>query len=204
MKNLLKKFTILSIIVIVFGCSKDDVSSSTPCVPITCLNGGTSKPDCGCDCPIGYTGNNCGTQVTPTKITISKVVISNFPAFRTVPTTWGTTWDYNPLNSIDNNPDLYLVFINSTSTYFNTVSNKIVNAVAGTQYTYNFTTPVQITNVNAIHNITLYNWNSSGNDDEMGTKTFTPSAIINNFPSIITVTDSNTNFQVKFYVTYTW
>lgn len=204
MKNLLKKMAILSISIFLFGCSSDSTSTTTPCVPITCLNGGISNSDCGCNCPTGYTGANCGTQVTPTKISISKVVISNFPAFRSVSASWGNTWDWNPLNTINNNPDLYLVFINSSTTYFNTVSNRFNDAVSGTQYTYNFTTPIQITNVNALHNITLYNWNTSGNDDEMGSITFTPYSSNNNFPSIITQTDSNTNFQVKFYVTYTW
>ena len=200
MKTLFKKIAVLSIAIMVFGCSKDSASTSTPCVPITCLNGGISKPDCGCSCPTGYTGANCGTQVTPTKISISKVVISNFPALKSD----GSTWDWNPLNSLNNNPDIYLVFINSSSTYFNTVANKFDDAVAGTQYTYTFSTPVQITNVTELENITLYNWNTSGNDDQMGTITFTPYSSTNNFPSVITETDSSTNFQVKFYVTYTW
>lgn len=185
---------------LVFGCSNDDTPTSKPCVPITCLNGGISTPDCGCSCPIGYTGENCGTQVTPTKISISKVVISNFPAKKTDE----STWDYNPLNSVNNNPDLYLLFINSTTIIFNTVTNKIDDAVAGTQYTYTFSTPIQITNFNALHSIILYNWNTSGNDDKMGQITFTPYSSTNNFPSVITQTDSSTNFQIKFYVTYTW
>lgn len=188
---------VLTVAMLIFGCSED---SSTPCIPINCLNGGTSNSDCGCNCPTGYTGSNCGTQITPTKISISKVVITNFPALNPL----GSTWDLNPLNPINNNPDIYLVFINSTSTYFNTLSNRFNDAISGTEYTYTFTTPVEITNINSLHNITLYNWNTSGADDEMGSITFTPYSNTNNFPSIITQTDSSTNFQVKFYVTYTW
>ncbi len=198
-KSFLKSIVVLIMIVLVLSCSSDS-DSSTPCVPITCLNGGVSNSSCGCNCPTGYSGNNCSTQLTPTQILVSKVVISNFPA--TKPN--GTSWDFNPVNPINNNPDLYLVFINSTQTYFNSVNNRFDDAVAGNQYTYNFTTPVIITSVNNLHNITLYNYNTSGADDEMGSVTFTPYSNTNNFPSIITVTDNVNGFQAQFHVTYQW
>ena len=198
-KSFLKSIIGLIMIVLVLSCSSDS-DSSTPCTPIACLNGGVSNSNCGCNCPAGYSGNNCSTQLTPTQILISKVVISNFPA--TKPN--GTSWDFNPVNPINNNPDLYLVFINSTQTYFNSVNNRFDDAIAGNQYTYNFTTPVIITSVNNLHNITLYNYNTSGADDEMGSVTFTPYSNTNNFPSIIIVTDNVNGFQAQFHVTYQW
>ena len=67
----------LLIIALFFGCSKDDSSSS--CTPIACLNGGVSTFDCGCNCPQGYIGSNCGTQVTPTSIKITKIRVKKFP-----------------------------------------------------------------------------------------------------------------------------
>jgi len=185
--NFFKPLALLIVLIFNFSCSTESESPNPTPVVV--------------NCPLGYSGVNCGVQKKPISIMISKVVITNFPAFKPN----GSTWDSGFLNPISNNPDIYLLFINSSYlVYFNTSANRFNDAVAGTQYTYTFATPISITDVNILHNITLYNYNPSSPDDEMGSINFTPYSNSNGFPSIITQTNGANTFQVKFYVTYAW
>jgi hypothetical protein len=108
MKILLKTL-FLALTLTFFSCSNG--SDSEPCIPITCLNGGISNIDCGCDCPIGYTGVNCSEQVTPSKITITKFTVKVFPITQTN----GDNWDSWLTNSDDAFPDIYITLSDSNS-----------------------------------------------------------------------------------------
>lgn len=58
MKTFSKLLLFVAVLAIPFaGCKEED-----PCEGVTCLNGGTCA-DGSCDCPAGYTGSNCGTEV---------------------------------------------------------------------------------------------------------------------------------------------
>ncbi len=43
------------------GCSSDD-GDADPCPTVQCQNGG-NKVNCACDCPAGFTGPNCETEI---------------------------------------------------------------------------------------------------------------------------------------------
>jgi hypothetical protein len=87
MEKLIKFFTIFILVLFFSSCSSD--SSDDGCTPITCLNGGISNSNCGCDCPQGFTGSNCSTQIMPTSIKILKVRVKKFPNLKDN----GDQWD---------------------------------------------------------------------------------------------------------------
>jgi len=136
MKNCIKGLSMLLMIAMFFGCSKDESSSS--CTPIACLNGGVSTPDCGCDCPQGYTGTNCGTQVMPLQILITKIKVTAFPST----TTNGNFWDQGAIGNLVR-PDIFpYLTLGSTALLQGTAVQDAVNTSV---YTWTPTTPVVLT-----------------------------------------------------------
>jgi hypothetical protein len=152
MKNCIKGLSMLLMIAMFFGCSKDDSSSS--CTPIACLNGGVSTPDCGCDCPIGFTGPNCSTQVTPTKILITKIKVKNFPNKKPDGV---TTWDDFIFTSY-NSPDIFPFLTLGSITLFQ--GSDFQDAISNGNGTDNFTwipsTPIEIVAINSQFSLDLY------------------------------------------------
>ena len=58
------KFIALFVMLLFFtACPDDDIGNS--CIDVICQNGGTVQPDCICQCPEGFTGNDCSTQLNP-------------------------------------------------------------------------------------------------------------------------------------------
>lgn len=53
-----------------------------------CYNNGTANSDCGCDCPLNYTGMDCSEQREPNEIIITKVTVEGFPVDND-----GSWWD---------------------------------------------------------------------------------------------------------------
>ena len=178
------------------GCSSD--SSAPACIPITCLNGGISTADCGCNCPINYTGINCSEEKTPTQIIISKAVITKFPALRTN----GSYWDTNIITTNNKFPDIY-IRLNDTAVLIDTRANYIDNASSSFNYTWTFTTPIVVTNVKDFKSLRMYDYSSTG-DEQMGFTLFVPYNNGQSFPNVITVSDSSNSFEVQLYVTYQW
>ena len=197
MKTLFKKSIVLLLIFTIFSCSKDSATSSSNCTPIPCLNGGVSRPDCGCNCPQGFTGANCSTQITPTKITISKVEILNYPS--TDPSAITGYWD-NPPNT---KPDLAIVITDIfNSTVLSDTSNVPFNdASTNTTYTYTYNS-FQITNVNDLFKIELRDIDSNNSYESMESTTFSIYTTNGGFPSVIPITDGETKYNI--YVSYTW
>ena len=186
MKTLFKKSFVLFLILTTFSCSEDSETNSSP-VP---------------NCPQGYTGSNCSIQVTPTKISISKIEIVSFPA--TDPSAVTGFWDYVPLDSSQNAPDIAILFSDATtSTLFsNTSTNAFNNAQANTVYTYTYPNPIQITNVNNLFKIELRDIDSNNTFQSMSTSFFSIYNSFNNFPSVIPIINGNTKYNI--YVSYTW
>lgn len=180
-------------VTVFLSCSSD--SSSEPCIPITCLNGGTSTADCGCNCPQGYTGTDCSTLIAPTRIKINKVVVTSFPPANSLGSSWDTFYG---------NPDIYLELYNGSTPIFLSGGNFYTNANYGTEYEFVFSTPATITNVNSLHQISLYDDDAPLTPDFMASQLFTPYINSLGFQPIITITNSSEFFQVKFYVTYEW
>ena len=120
-----KIIALLIVLMLNVNCSSDSDSSTPACSPIPCLNGGTSNANCGCDCPQGYSGTNCGNITTPSKVIITKVVVKSF----------------NNLNNsgighdIANGPDIYIK-INNGSTVIYDHPTLFSNATAGLNTNY--------------------------------------------------------------------
>jgi hypothetical protein len=160
MKNLLKKIALLSVVMLVFGCSKDSPTSNTAaCTPIPCLNGGTSTSNCGCICPQGFTGSNCGTQITPSQILITKVKVSAFPST----TTNGNFWDATAVGNYVR-PDIFpYLTLGSTALLQGTAVQDAVNTSV---YTWTPTTPVVLTQsqISSQYTLSLYDEDSLTNE----------------------------------------
>ena len=108
----------LTLSVIYFGCSS---KSDDQCQTISCENGGVFI-NCECDCPDGYTGTNCQTQVTPLSITITKVTLNLFP----LTDSNGNAWDAG--GDPEARPDVYFKFIKGSSTIGVIKSMELTNA----------------------------------------------------------------------------
>ncbi len=206
MKTVLSKLSVLIIAFLFFNCSSD--SGDTPCVPITCLNGGTSTPECGCNCPQGYTGSDCSTQITPAKITISKIRVKYFPN-----TDAGSYWDVL-LPLADANialPDIYLTLQNSSLTEIYRSPTYYKNVLSdGTAY-YDFVpaTSISITSVNSVFVLNLWDYdgadsNITSSDDDMGFIVFNIYNSVGGFPSTISVLDTSKSLGFELTLSYTW
>lgn len=179
------------------ACSKDE-NTEIPCTPIPCLNNGVSNTNCGCDCPQGFGGANCGNIITPSKIIITKVIVKSF----------------NNLNNsgvghdLANGPDIYIQ-INSGSTIIYDHPSFFSNATAGlnTNYEFVLNPNLQITNVNSPLIVSLWDYDlgdtPSNADDNMGIGGFFPFNGTS-FPNSIIVTDTNTPTQFEIFFTYQW
>ncbi len=189
----------LLMIAMFFGCSKDESSSS--CTPIACLNGGVSTADCGCNCPQGYTGSNCGTQVTPTTIKITKIRVKKFPD-----TDNGSWWDVLP----NSDADIYVTLVNTS---FQTIytSGYYTDATGlGTIY-YDFTptTPITITNVTSALSIKLYDrdydiLSLTYTGSLMDSLFFNPYSSTGGFPPTITRTNDSGKLECEISLQYVW
>ena len=207
-KNIFFTFLTLSLLLSCSSDSDSDNSGATPCTPIACLNGGVSRSDCGCNCPQGYTGSNCGTQLTPSKILISKIRVNYFNNLDS-----GSNWDPSFPTSSLLTPDIYVSIqdasnntIYSTPTYYaNVLSN-------GTNY-FDFTptNAIQLPISTDFSSFTIYLYDFDGADsninsadDLMGKKLFFPYSSYGGFPTTITVTDSAYPVSFTLTVSYVW
>lgn len=200
-KYVLKSIFTLIVITAFLGCSSDS-NSTPPCTPIVCQNGGISRADCGCDCPLGYSGTNCSTQITPISITITKIRVTMFP------NSDGTAfWDTFPDSYADisvlmgrangtASPDVLW----TASTYF---SNALSN---GTNYDFIPTTPIVLTQVNTPHFLELYDYDGAdpipNADDTMGVIAFYPYSSTNDFPTTLQVRDDSIPLRFELTLSY--
>ncbi len=199
MKNLLKKIAILSVVILLFGCSKDSPTSNTAaCTPIPCLNGGVSKPDCGCSCPQGYTGNNCGTQITPTQIKITNIRVTKFPDAKPN----GSWWDTTPSNS---DADIFLTIENINSTTIWTSPTYYTDATGIGTYYYDFipTTPIIITNFTSGYYMNIWDKDTLG-PEFIDLALFNPYNTSGGFPTTKTFTNSTSTFNFTLTLSYVW
>lgn len=181
---------------LISSCSSD--SQEVQCTPIECLNNGVSNDNCGCDCPQGFTGENCGTVITPSKVIITKIVVKAF--------------DNNNSNGFRfdtaSGADIY-VKVNSGNTVIYTHSNYYPNATSGLSTNYNFVLnpSLQITNVNAPLVVSLWDYDlediPSDADDYMASSAFFPFNGIN-FPDSIIITDPSTGTKFEVFLSYQW
>jgi len=195
-----KLIALLVVLMLNINCSSDS-NDSAACTPIPCLNGGTSNANCGCNCPQGFTGANCGTLVTPTSVKISKIKVKKFPDSNN-----GNWWDILP----NSDADIYLTVENSAFTVIYNHPTYFTNATGLGTSTYDFipATPINLTNVSSAYIINLYDYDGStnnANNDFITLLAFTPfSTSQTSFPTTKTVTNSTNTFECELTYQYTW
>jgi hypothetical protein len=163
-----------------FGCSSDDKDQEIVV-----------------ECPQGFTGAGCLTQITPKKITITKITVKGFPV-----TDAGANWD----NVVDNSlPDIYVGLFNSEGQPLYVSQNYYADATTGV-FEFVPDTTLDITSIGGIYNLSLYDYDledTISNEDDLMGETFTYLYSSNGgFPAIKTV--QNGDFFYELSLKYTW
>lgn len=166
------------------GCSSDSDSSTSTPTP----------------CPQGYNGTNCNTQITPSKILITKIRVKLFPNVDSSGNNWdlGGLPDIYPSLSIINGPSSTIIY--NGEMYFQDVTS------TGSNY-FDFipTNPIEITQVNSSYVLSLLDYDGSlSNYNFMGTVAFYPYQSNNNFPTTITITDNSIPLRYELTLSYIW
>lgn len=189
--------------VFIISCSSDSgsVGGSTPCVPITCLNGGVSTPTCGCTCPQGYSGANCSTQITPSKITITKIRVKKFPNL----TPSGNNWDSFVLAGYER-PDIFPVLATFDGTTILFSGTPISDSFSYGNDTFDFipTTPINITNITNQYKLLLYDEDSNNTFELMGGFNIYLYNSSGGFPTTIAISNPTSLYGFELTVSYTW
>lgn len=202
-----KIIALLFVLILNINCSSD--SNNTPaCTPIQCLNGGISNANCGCDCPQGFTGANCSTQLLPTSIKITKIKVKYFPN-----TDNGSTWDISLPTSINASPDIYVTLENSNNIELFNSPTYFANVLSNGTNSWDFvpTTPISIPFIyfNSLK-IKLYDFDGAvsnvndGIDDLMASSIFNIYSSSGGFPTTINLSDTTTPIGYELTLQYTW
>lgn len=177
------------------GCSSDADSESCP--TINCQNGGTFT-NCECYCPDGYSGVDCGTQITPTRIKVTKITVKRFPNYDND----GLEWD------ITDGPEIFVRLGQGSGSSINLLydSGVFPNAISDGVTNYDFipTTNIYITNPLVTHTIILGDFDTANSHDLMGGFTFTPYNSLNDFPNSILLQDLSIPLSFELFFTYEW
>ncbi|MBV7270702.1 calcium-binding EGF-like domain-containing protein [Winogradskyella luteola] len=199
MRNRIFKLILLSILTTAYlGCSSD--SDSDNCETISCLNGGTFI-DCECECPQGYTGINCSTQVTPSRIIINKAIVKVFPN-----TNNGDFWDLAIPEAEDALPDIYITFQNSDLDVIYDSQTFYENAISGegTFFEFTITPNIQLTTFSDPYLINIWDYDTVDEDDFMTSFGFFTYTSNNSFPNTITVVSQSNELLVDLELSYEW
>lgn len=197
MRNQIFKLIALSMLTTAyFGCSSD----SDNCETKSCQNGGTFV-NCECECPQGYTGSNCATQVAPSKVIINKAIVKVFPN-----TDNGEFWDVAIPNAEDALPDIYITFQDSSLNVIYDSPTFYENALSegGNFYEFDITPNLEIINYDDPFLVNIWDFDTNSEDDFMTSFGFFAYNSNNNFPEVITVVSQSNEILVDLEVTYEW
>lgn len=172
------------------GYSGTNCETYDACYNVTCLNGGVCING-DCDCADGYSGPSCADQITPSRIRISKIDVTRFPATET----GGGGWD------LTSGPDIYVVLFKGDVNVW--TSPIYYENASQTSYSFEINPPYDISSPNDQYTIRLYDWDSSDADDYMGGIIFYPYNSNNGFPSVLDI-DASGNVAFDFFVSYVW
>lgn len=186
MKNTIITLFFVLFSLFLFSCEKDDETTNGssnsngnntfgPCENINCLNGGYCL-DGNCQCPVGYTGQFCETEIVPYALSITKVRVVSYPN-----TDSGAGWD------LTSGPDVYVAYGSSCcsgSTAW------IQNAGQNLSFNVNW----YISNPQAQFTIWTVDYDDFESDDIIGGITFVPRAFDNGLPNQISLSAGNINY----------
>lgn len=128
-------------------------------------------------CETGYTGSNCNTQITPSRILITNIQINSFPPTASN----GSGWD------LTDGADIFPEFLNSSQQVIKSFSsNRISNASPYASYYFTPTPSIEITNVTGQYILALYDWDGVSANDFMRGISFYPYSSTNGFPKTVT------------------
>ena len=178
-RNYVNGFLIIFFILIFISCTKE---KDTP-VPV--------KPTS--TCPTGYTGTNCGTQITPSKIRINKITITRFPQYD-----GGSNWDV--LDIGDSRPDVYVTLSLNSTVLLTSNYYQDANYYQDYDFSNSPTFPFDIVLPNTQFTIRAWDYDT-GADDYIGGINFTPYSSTGGFPSIINI-DGGGAVSFQLHVTY--
>lgn len=173
------KVFILCIMAISFlfiqACSSEEEDL---CLNVICENGGTCF-DGTCACPDGYIGSNCNEELTPSKIEISNIILTDFPG-----SNGGGPWD-----GTNGKPDLYaeILNFNNTSQVFYEDPNTIEDADTNTEYIMTPESPIDVSDVSIQYSLRIYDRDDSSDDDFVGGQKFRSYESGVGFPSEIVI-----------------
>jgi hypothetical protein len=208
MKTIFKRLFVISICVLfLFSCTNDSITE-TPCTPIICLNGGTSNASCGCDCPQGFSGTNCSTQLLPTTIKITKIKVKYFPN-----TDGSNFWDISLPSAVNASPDIYVTLQNSNNVELFNSPTYFSNVISNGTNTWDFipSAPISISFIyfNSLK-IRLYDFDGAvsnvndGVDDLMTSSIFNIYNSTGGFPATLNLLDPNTPIGYELTLQYVW
>lgn len=172
------------------GYSGAQCETFDDCFNVTCLNGGTCVNGI-CNCPDGYTGSDCSQQITPSRIRISKIDITRFPA-----TDNGAGWD------LTSGPDIYPE-LSLGNTVLYSANKFFQNADPANDYSFELSPLVNMNEPEDQYTIRLFDFDDFDADDFMGGINFTPYFDNNGFPSTLNV-DAGGDVAFTLHVTYDW
>lgn len=186
MKKTLFTFFIIAFMVISCDKSKEDID---PCAEVTCINGYCDEGSCICD--EGYKGETCSEEITPTKMTITKIKLTKFPLYNN-----GSDWD-----TWSSYPDIYFVLTKNNNVIY-TMPDYIEEA-DGSSYVL-YTGSIVLDSPLNEYVLELYDYDSAADDDFMGGVKFVPYSKGNNFPDQLNLAPSNGPVHFKVDVNYNW
>lgn len=199
MRNLI--ITLSLLLFITTSCSSDD--SDDACTPIECLNGGIETVDCGCDCPEGYSGTDCSTQITPSSITILRVNVKKFPDRKPN----GDRWDTGLFGIGGSDADLQLDILNANGNVIYISEALVDRASSGNCDDTNYFFPaVQLSGEQISSQLTFALYDEDPNDWEFmgGWQIGGLYSSNNGFPDTITIGECSDNIVFEVELDYSW
>ena len=150
---------------------------------------------CGKTCTEGFRGRNCDIEITPTKVSITKVTVKNFSALAQNLSNWdlGSSADIYPVIT---GQDISNV-VWTSNTYYD-------DALPGLNYSFTPVSEVELIYPTMLYTVGIYDFDGGtvfNEDDLVGSVQFKPYQQGLTFPKVISFTSGETSvdLEVKYY-----
>jgi hypothetical protein len=150
---------------------------------------------CGKTCTEGFRGKNCDIEITPSKVSITKVTVKSFSPLAPNLSNWdlGSSADVYPVITGENISNV----VWTATTYYN-------DAVSGNSYEFIPTSEVELIYPTMLYTVGIYDFDGGtvfNEDDLVGSVQFKPYQQGLAFPKVISFTSGLTSvdLEVKYY-----